>query len=506
MTVANGETANAATFNGAFMSRDAANTDTVSKVDLLELSTTDLIDVQRIINEIADQNGLANQAATDATAKVYSSTNVVTNGDDQKVAIGKLDGAFDTTTGHDHDGVNSKAVSAADLGDFNNLFAEFRENTFDAASGTSIDVSSLFPTESPGGDAVAEGVITSAPNNFAPIVEKANGGEIEDGEGDRVFSRLTESAGTWTLSFFTNEAGVETAHSLASQDIRFLYREVFTAANRPTIGANVAVYDTQSAIGDIPDATATQRGVVSTSAQTFAGVKEFASRPTTNSIDIVDVSVSQTLTNKKYLGGTASATNKTVVSKDTTANLNSLAREAGSLYFSTSENIYKGDDGTSLIDIGGGAGGFPTLFLKDEKSSGTQGGTFTSGSYQTRTINVSSGDTTHLVSLSANVFVLDAGDYRILASATASEVNSHKLRLRNTTANTDLVIGMSGKSSVAEALIDKSTLTGEFTVAASQNLEIQHRSFATKATTGFGRAVTFGDVETYLQASIIKIG
>jgi hypothetical protein len=166
------------------------------------------------------------------------------------------------------------------------FFAEYGEFTFDAASGTSIDVTTLFSAKSPGGAESTEGVITSAPQNVVQIAEKTTGGEIEDGEGDKVFARITEAAGTWTLSFFTNEAGAETAHSLSSQDIKFLYREVFTLENKPTIGASVLTYDSQNALGDIPDAGAGQRGVVNTSAQTMDGVKEFSSRPTSGGVEL----------------------------------------------------------------------------------------------------------------------------------------------------------------------------------------------------------------------------
>lgn len=365
MAVTNGTPANATTFNTAFVSR-TQDTSTVGKLDLNEASTTDLIDIQRIINEILDQNGLANQAATDANAKVYSSNNVVTDGNDQRVSIGDLDGAFDGSTGHSHDGTAGEGpqIDAGNLTNVNNFFAEFGEYTFDAASGTSIDVSSLFSGQSPGGDASTAGVITSAPNNFVPILEKDTGGEIEDGEGDRVFARLTESGGTWTLSFFTNEAGTETAHSLSSQDIRFLYREVFTQATRPTIGANVAVYDTQSAVGDIPDASATQRGVVSTGAQTFAGAKEFSTRPTTGGSDIVDVDSSQVIEAKDIDGSAnaASNTNRITFPGDTFSNLDALAKKQGTVWYNQDSDNLVVDNGTDLVEIsGGGGGGFPNF-------------------------------------------------------------------------------------------------------------------------------------------------
>lgn len=62
----------------------------------------------------------------------------------------------------------------------------------------------------------------------------------------------------------------------------------------------------------------------------------------------------------------ASALNKLKLSAETTANLEALARDAGSLYYSTDEEKYYGDDGTQLIELGaGGAGDADTYLLQE---------------------------------------------------------------------------------------------------------------------------------------------
>jgi len=120
LSVNNGQPGNQTTFNSAFLSR-TTNSNTIGKIDLENVSTTSLVDLQRIINELLDQQGLDNQAATDANAKVYSSNNVVSNGDDQKVSIGKLDGEFDVSTGHSHDGIGSSQIEATNLLNINQI-------------------------------------------------------------------------------------------------------------------------------------------------------------------------------------------------------------------------------------------------------------------------------------------------------------------------------------------------------------------------------------------------
>ena len=76
MTTSNGQAGNQTTFNDAFLSRTNTS-NTIAKVDFDEPSTTDLKDIQRVVNEALDASGLSNQAATDANAKVYSSNNVI---------------------------------------------------------------------------------------------------------------------------------------------------------------------------------------------------------------------------------------------------------------------------------------------------------------------------------------------------------------------------------------------------------------------------------------------
>lgn len=479
----------------------------MGKIDLDEASTTDLKDIQRVINESLDQGGLANQTSTDATSKTYSSNNVVANGDNQKVAIGKVDAEFDTSTGHDHDGANSKAIDASDLSSFNNFFSDFQENTFDAASGTSIVVTSEFSGKSAGGDTSTLGVVTTAPNNLVEIFEKDTGQRIEDGEGDQVFARVTEAAAVWTLSFFTNEAGSETAHSLSSQNIRFMFVEIFSASTRPTLGSRVGGFDSLSAVSDIPDATASQAGKVNTSAQTFGGVKEFASRPTTNSIAIVDISVAQVITNKDIDGGTAANTRRITIPKDTTVNLDLLTDKEATIAYDTTLNAMVFNDGSVWAQIGAGGGGFTreTLFLSQVATSGTDGGTSTAATFITRILDTSSGITSFLVSLSSNAFTLSSGDYIVYASAPAFRAGSHLIKLRNTSDSTDDIIGGSSHADSSNLAQTHSFLHGPISIGSNKTFEIQHAVGVGKATNGFGVSHALAS-NVYTQVQITKIG
>jgi len=263
MSVTNGNTANATTFNNAFVSR-TVDTSTVGVLTLNNTSDVDsgaiINNTQQSINELFDASGVAGQ--DDLTRNDYSSNNVVSNGQSRKVAIGVIDAAFDPTTGHDHDGVNSKQISAASLSGINQFRADWSQETLVAASGLTFDVTSVFSLSTPGGSTLTAGVVTDPPLNKVEIRTDTGLEYVEDAGGQRVYGRLTEAAGTWTLSFFTLESGIETAHSLSSQNITIAYREVFTLASLPTFGSDVGVLATFDLTNDIIPATATVAGKV----------------------------------------------------------------------------------------------------------------------------------------------------------------------------------------------------------------------------------------------------
>jgi len=143
--------------------------------------------------------------------------------------------------------------------------------------------------------------------------------------------------------------------------------------------------------------------------------------------------------------------------------------------------------------------------IKDEKAANTDGGTFTSGSFQTRTLNTLV-DPFGLVSLSANQFTLQPGTYRIEAHAPAFRVNRHKAKLRNITTSADTIIGTNSFSQSASAYADSySIVSGVFSITTATVFEIQHRCESTLATFGFGNLCNFGVVEVYTQVEIEKL-
>ena len=78
-----------------------------------------------------------------------------------------------------------------------------------------------------------DGVIATAPLNRVTI--RVGGGEVQDADGLEIYARITESTGTYTLTYYVNDAGTETAHSFGgatSIDVFIPYR--FTFGSYPT--------------------------------------------------------------------------------------------------------------------------------------------------------------------------------------------------------------------------------------------------------------------------------
>jgi hypothetical protein len=79
--------------------------------------------------------------------------------------------------------------------------------------------------------------------------------------------------------------------------------------------------------------------------------------------------------------------------------------------------------------------------FNETQASGTNGGTFTSGSYIKRTLNTTVVNNIAGCSLSSSVITLPAGTFYVNAISPRNNVNKQKTKLRNTTDSTDELIG-----------------------------------------------------------------
>lgn len=143
----------------------------------------------------------------------------------------------------------------------------------------------------------------------------------------------------------------------------------------------------------------------------------------------------------------------------------------------------------------------PIAILEDQKASGTNGGTFTSGADRTRTLNTKVSDLSNMVSLSSDQFTLNAGTYLIEWSAPAWKTEQHQSFLYNATDASVVQRGSSEDSTASNAIITKSGGSAIVVISATKAFEIRHRCNTTAATTGFGAAGSFG-TEVYTRVQI----
>lgn len=151
------------------------------------------------------------------------------------------------------------------------------------------------------------------------------------------------------------------------------------------------------------------------------------------------------------------------------------------------------------------AGAQQLIHVRDEKSSGTNGGSSTTGAYIARDLNTVKANSISGASLASNQITLPAGTYEIDASVPGFGTGSHQAILYSITTSTILVVGTSEASSNTYGTLSRSLVRGRFTLASTQQLELRQRAQAAVATFGLGLAASFGLVEVYSEAIIRKI-
>jgi hypothetical protein len=157
--------------------------------------------------------------------------------------------------------------------------------------------------------------------------------------------------------------------------------------------------------------------------------------------------------------------------------------------------------------VSGTTFGSALFYVRDEKSSGTSGGS-ASTSFTKVTLNTVMTNEISGASIASSVITLPAGTYYINAIVTGNYCNNVKGKLRNTTDSTDTLIGSSaiaaGYSSDSLGGAD-SFVIGRFTIASQKNFELQRYVGDASASYSAGYAASSGVIEVYCQCQIWKV-
>jgi hypothetical protein len=170
--------------------------------------------------------------------------------------------------------------------------------------------------------------------------------------------------------------------------------------------------------------------------------------------------------------------------------------------------------------------GAQLLHVRDQRSAGTSPQSLTNtGTWQKRDLQTTSTNEISGASLSSSVITLPAGTYYCTAvsavhinvnpSASSTSAGEAKLRLRNTTAGTDLIAGHSMSHTIGNAnagshqsvLTNHLGLSGRFTLAGSTNIELQMWTDATLGNATFtgGAPINATTNELYSDILIWKV-
>lgn len=142
------------------------------------------------------------------------------------------------------------------------------------------------------------------------------------------------------------------------------------------------------------------------------------------------------------------------------------------------------------------------LHVRDEKSSGTQGGATSAGD-NTCSLNTIKTNEITGASLSSNQITLPAGTYYIDASVLGFFSNRIRGFLRNITDSSDTILGQSGYSvAISPASQGVTKVCGRFTIASQKVFEVKLYAQAARATNGFGVSTDDGRTEIYTDVQI----
>lgn len=153
---------------------------------------------------------------------------------------------------------------------------------------------------------------------------------------------------------------------------------------------------------------------------------------------------------------------------------------------------------TGVTGATGNSGISDYAIFQELQASGTDAGTFTSGTWVTRTLNNTQVNFGTSVVLVGNTITLEPGTYFISAITPAYQVGAHQSRLFNTGSSTTAILGTSAVEGVC-------ILKGMITVVATSTFELQHRCSITKAADGLGKGAAFGEDNIYARICIIMI-
>jgi len=143
--------------------------------------------------------------------------------------------------------------------------------------------------------------------------------------------------------------------------------------------------------------------------------------------------------------------------------------------------------------------------FQDQKANGTAGGVATTGSFQKRILNTTVVNNIDGCTIATSTITLTAGTYLVNAVSQFYKTDSTQLRLRNTTAGTNLGLGHSLLVASSANIMNPCTLTAYFTLAGSTNIELQYYASNSINANDLGVAASTASGEVYSTLTIQQV-
>lgn len=143
---------------------------------------------------------------------------------------------------------------------------------------------------------------------------------------------------------------------------------------------------------------------------------------------------------------------------------------------------------------------FDYVKVSDVKAYNVAGGTFTQGAWRTRVINTEDSDASSICSIASNQITLAAGTYICSILCPSFGVNQNGAILYNITDSEITLIGIPQHNyyfaTYAVVSGGLSAIKGKFTIAVETVFEVQHYCKLTRASNGFGVALSVAGVDS----------
>ncbi|TXH44796.1 MAG: hypothetical protein E6Q97_32210 [Desulfurellales bacterium] len=266
MGVVDGQAVSAAVTNPAFLDANADDTATgkISFANTDGPSGPTVTNTQRETNSLNSFTGRASGSVYNALPS-WTNNDVGLSTDDLKTRADNLTATFNSVSGHTHDGsageggpIAGSSLTSVPLRGYVNQGTDLT-----GVTGTSTDVSTELAGKSDSSGSTDPGVVVTAPQNKV-ILRQASGANEDDsfidGSGNIVYGRLTFSTPTWTLSYYVDISGTETAYSFSSSDVRWYYQELFNPMVNPPVYSDFASIRSDNATADLLTSTTAIQG------------------------------------------------------------------------------------------------------------------------------------------------------------------------------------------------------------------------------------------------------